>query len=97
MSAPEKIIAWGDKTTMGVVYGATSMPMQNMKPFSPRIYILEDLCDPLQDERVKALEAENARLREVLDAREAFEAEKTTGNGRRLIKALADLKEGAKK
>jgi hypothetical protein len=26
-----------------------------------------DLCDPLQDERVRALEAENARLREALE------------------------------
>jgi len=32
-----------------------------------KVRVVPDLCDPTQDERVKALEAENARLREVLD------------------------------
>ena len=38
-----------------------------------------------------ALRAEVARLREYFGAREAFDAEKTTGNGRRVMNARAAL------
>ena len=61
MSAPERIIA-----DCGNVQSGTSDLCQWEHWGDLVEYNRADLCDPMQDERVKALQAENARLREAL-------------------------------
>lgn len=54
--APERITAWGDQATLGVVYKAGPRPMQNMVPFRATEYTRADLSDALLREAVEALE-----------------------------------------
>ena len=63
MSAPDRIYLDGDAEAGD---GYFTRCFETAKPCSePAIeYVRADLCDPRQDERVKALEAEVARLRE---------------------------------
>ena len=65
MSAPERIYLDGDAKAGD---GYFTRCFETAKPCSePAIeYVRADLCDPTQDERVRALEAENARLRNEL-------------------------------
>ena len=66
MSAPDRIYLDGDAEAGD---GYFTRCFETAKPCSePAIeYARADLCDPMQDERVRALEAENARLREALE------------------------------
>jgi hypothetical protein len=68
MSAPERIWANPD-------HWIEHPPRRDaFRPEEYAEYVRVDLCDPMQDERVKALEAENARLRdELADALTAIE------------------------
>ena len=65
MSGPERIYLDGDAEAGD---GYFTRCFETAKPCSePAIeYVRADLCDPRQDERVRALEAENARLRGVM-------------------------------
>lgn len=53
--APERITAWGDQATLGVVYKAGPRPMQNMVPFRATEYTRADLSDALLREAMEAL------------------------------------------
>ena len=53
--APKRITAWGDQTTLGVVYKAGPRPMQNMVPFRATEYTRADLSDALLREAMEAL------------------------------------------
>ena len=65
MSAPDRI--WVEKSIAEKGnHGSTAWP--NTDEPSDIEYTRADLCDPTQDERVRALEAENARLRDALKA-----------------------------
>ena len=71
MSAPERIWAgpdewvdWGSLKLGDAVFWETP---ENSSPDDREgltEYVRADLCDPMKDERVRALKAENARLRE---------------------------------
>ena len=57
MSAPDRIVT-NKSGTMIITPPAIPLHETDIE------WVRADLCDPMQDERVKALEAENARLRE---------------------------------
>jgi len=77
MSAPEKVVViWtpADEDTMPATISAHTPKSRDFVSGAPKWmdgerleYVRAALCDPTQDERVRALEAENARLREALE------------------------------
>ena len=67
MTAPERI--WHAIDRKGRINGcpdAHVMPCADVQEAYTE-YVRADLCDPRQDERVRALKAENARLRDARD------------------------------
>ena len=63
MSAPDRIWIDGAVNANGWAEQKTDCTLSGVAAHE---YIRADLCDPTQDKRVKALEAENARLRDAL-------------------------------
>ena len=72
MSAPDRIWAYtndeyGERMTDHGTWDTGIEGQPDCHPEWPHApYIRADLCNPTQDERVKVLEAENARLRDAL-------------------------------
>lgn len=47
MTTVDRIIAWGDKTTLGIVYKAGPCPMDGMALFPPTKFYRADIADAL--------------------------------------------------
>jgi len=82
MSAPDRI--WIDGAVNANVWAEqkTDCTLSGVAAYE---YRRADLCDPTQDERVKALEAENARLKHALVV---WDAAHRTGRNEPLVVAF---------
>ena len=69
MTPPDRIIAWGDKTTLGIVYKAGPCPMDGMALFPPAKYVRADLTEAQVAALVRACEG----LFTLLDAGSLYE------------------------
>lgn len=52
--APERITAWGDRTTLGIVYKAGPRPMESMLAFRPTEYVRALAMKGQSNERFEA-------------------------------------------